>query len=174
MSSTFSALNTALSALTAQKLALDIVGQNVANANTDGYARQQVNLQSAGSVSRSVFAVSDATAGGGVSVAGVSRVRDTFLEAQDRLAHGQNAFLAEAQRTYANLEQLTGAPGTTGLQSQLSSMWSAWQDVANNPGEPAARSALLGAATTVADTLNASSAGIASQWTNTRGQLDLL
>src|SRR5260370_39646133 len=112
MSSTFSALNTALSALTAQKLALDIVGQNVANANTDGYSRQQVNLQSAGSVSPSLFAVSDATAGGGVSVAGVSRVRDTFLEAQDRLAHGPHAVLAEAQRAYAHLAAPPRGPGT--------------------------------------------------------------
>src|SRR5260370_17603893 len=123
MSSTFSALNTALSALTAQKLALDIVGQNVANANTDGYSRQQVNLQSAGSVSPSLFAVSDATAGGGVSVAGVSRVRDTFLEAQDRLAHRQNAFPAEAQRAHPHLQHPTRPPRPTRPPPPPARLW---------------------------------------------------
>lgn len=39
--STFSGLNTALSALYAQRRALDITGQNVANVNTEGYSRQR-------------------------------------------------------------------------------------------------------------------------------------
>ena len=44
--STFSGLDIALSALYAQRQGLDTTGQNVANANTDGYTRQRVRLVS--------------------------------------------------------------------------------------------------------------------------------
>ena len=48
MSSTFGGLNTAYTGLVAQRRALEVTGQNVANANTPGYSRQRVNMQSQG------------------------------------------------------------------------------------------------------------------------------
>ena len=44
--STFSGLSTALSSLNAQRQALKVAGQNIANANTVGYTRQRADLQS--------------------------------------------------------------------------------------------------------------------------------
>ncbi|MGH1550130.1 flagellar basal body protein [Leifsonia poae] len=41
--STFSGLNTAYTGLVAAKAGLDVVGQNLVNANTAGYTRQRVN-----------------------------------------------------------------------------------------------------------------------------------
>ena len=39
--STFSGLNTAYTGLTAARQGLNVVGQNIANVNTDGYTRQR-------------------------------------------------------------------------------------------------------------------------------------
>src|SRR5437660_1207710 len=44
MGSTFFGLNTATSALVASQLALDTAAHNTANASTEGYSRQRVNL----------------------------------------------------------------------------------------------------------------------------------
>ena len=38
----FSSLNLGVSALSAAQRALDVTGQNLSNANTDGYSRQRV------------------------------------------------------------------------------------------------------------------------------------
>ena len=46
--STFSSLNAATTALWAQRRALDVTGQNIANVNTEGYSRQRVDLQAIG------------------------------------------------------------------------------------------------------------------------------
>ncbi len=45
MRSTFMGLTTAYKGLSAQQRALDITGHNVANANTEGYTRQDVIMQ---------------------------------------------------------------------------------------------------------------------------------
>jgi flagellar basal-body rod protein FlgB len=47
MSSTFGGLSTAINALMAQRQALDVAGQNIANVNTPGYRRQEVDFESA-------------------------------------------------------------------------------------------------------------------------------
>jgi len=52
MTSSFSGLNTALSALYAQRRGLDVTGHNVANANTEGYSRQRVDLKAVGGQTR--------------------------------------------------------------------------------------------------------------------------
>ena len=46
--STFSGLSGALSSLYAQRRGLDVTGQNIANANTEGYSRQRVEMKSVG------------------------------------------------------------------------------------------------------------------------------
>ena len=45
MGSSFGGINTALTALFAQRRGLDVTGQNIANANTEGYSRQRVHMQ---------------------------------------------------------------------------------------------------------------------------------
>ena len=103
--SSFSGLNTALSALQAQRRGLDLTGQNIANANTEGYTRQRLNLQAVGgSTVPAIYSVSS-DVGGGVTVHDVSRVQDAFLEAQGRAEHSQNAYLADQQQTYLRIEQ---------------------------------------------------------------------
>lgn len=44
MGSSFGGINTALTSLYAQRRALDVTGQNIANANTEGYSRQRVDM----------------------------------------------------------------------------------------------------------------------------------
>jgi len=42
--STWSGISTALSALRTQRVAIEVAGQNIANVNTPGYARQRVDM----------------------------------------------------------------------------------------------------------------------------------
>ena len=44
-SNVFSVLNTAKVGLLAQQLAIEVTGQNIANVQTEGYSRQEINLR---------------------------------------------------------------------------------------------------------------------------------
>ena len=161
---TFDALNTSLSSLYAQRRGMDVVGQNVANANTDNYTRQRVAMQSVGaSTVPAIFSTWNGT-GAGVTVASVERMRDTFLELRAQSQHASSEQGKVATASLADIEKLLGEPSDTGLQRALAELWSAFGDIANAPQDLAARSQLLQRATAVTDWMHGTSGRLDSQW----------
>lgn len=172
--STFSGLNTATTALWAQQRGLDVTGQNVSNANTDGYSRQRVNLQSVGgNTVPAIYSVSNQI-GGGVNSDSVIRIRDAFLEGRAQTEHANSAQLTVNDSALTQIQQAFREPGTTGIQSQLADMWSAWQDVASHPGDAPTGQALLATTQTLVDGLHSTRASLDTQWTQTRSDLQTL
>jgi flagellar hook-associated protein 1 FlgK len=174
--SLFSGLNTANTALWANQRAMAVVGQNVANANTDGYSRQRVNFQSiGGSVTPAIWSVSD-QAGQGVDADDVQRIRDALLEAQAQTAHSATASLTVQSATYSQVEQGFGEPGDTGIQALMSNMWAGWGDVANNPTDSnlGARTQLLQRTATLVDGIHSASAALTEQWSQSHDSLSAL
>lgn len=170
--STFSGLNTALSALYAQRRALDITGQNIANVNTEGYSRQRVELSPVENVTEPARYSLSSGVGDGVRITGVTRLHNEFMTNRTRAEHGLNEYLQAQKVVYGNIEQALGEPSDTGLQSQLSDYWNAWSDVANRPGDASARTQLLARANTVAGTMRTTRANLADLYAATREQLD--
>jgi flagellar hook-associated protein 1 FlgK len=153
--SDFSGLQTALSALYAQRRALELAGHNVANANTEGYSRQRVEMQSVGAPATAAFWAKWEGDGAGVRVADVTRFRDQFLEMRAALEHGASGLLDQVRNVLEQLETAFGEPSDLGVQAQLSQLWTGWDDLANHPGDTASRTQLLERAATVANTFNA-------------------
>ncbi len=171
--STFSGLTAALSGLYAQQRAMDIAGQNIANANTDGYSRQRLDTQSVGgSAVPALFSIADGSTGG-VTVAGVSRVQDAFLEARGQVEHARDSFLADQNQVYTEVQQAFNEPSDTGVQSQLADMWSSWHDLANSPGDASVRTQVIARATTLTSTLQSTHQALGSLFSTTREQLDV-
>ena len=71
--SLFSSLQIGASALKADQIALQVVGQNIANANTDGYIREQVIFEPAATQQ-----IGDLTLGLGVEVKAGTVSQDDF------------------------------------------------------------------------------------------------
>lgn len=166
--STFAGLGTALSSLIAQRQALEVAGQNVANANTDGYTRQRVTFSSISATQvPSMFSASTGV-GQGTRISSVDRLADVFLDTKLRVATSSSSFLSARAEAYAQLESSTGEPASTGLSGTLSTMWAAWQDVANYPGKEASRAVLLESSRAVADRLGTLYGSVQTQWTQTR------
>src|SRR5690606_3850219 len=90
---TFSTLSTALSSMVAQRAALDVAGQNVANANTVGYTRQRADMSSISTVSSASRFSSGLTVGQGVKVDNVARLGDIFADARLRTTTSSAGFL---------------------------------------------------------------------------------
>lgn len=145
-------LNTALSALTASQLALDTAAHNTANANTDGYSRQEVALVESPPFTYPAFNRSGTPGqlGTGVTVATIQRVRDTFLDLQIRSQLAPQGQWQTRSEELAKVEAAFPEPNGSGLGTALGSFWNAWQDLAADPTSTAARSVLVGQAGTLA------------------------
>ena len=164
----FSSLNVGTQALFAAQRALDVTGQNVSNVNTEGYSRQRIHQLARGApVVPAMWSRSDASSGG-VDVTGTQRIRDNFLELRAQQEHASYSSLTTLSKTYADLESTFGEPSETGLQSQLSTFWTSWQDVANNPGDPGPAALMLEQAGTVAGKVNSFANQLGAQWEATR------
>ena len=154
MGSTFGGINTALTSLYAQRRGLDVSGQNIANANTEGYTRQRVRMAAqTGSLHPGIYSTTDQV-GAGVSVAGVERGRNMYLEQRGRAEHANSAYLASQKASYQQIESVLAEPSDSALQARMHEMWDAWNDVANNWQDPSTRTALIERSHTVATTLN--------------------
>jgi flagellar hook-associated protein 1 FlgK len=154
--STFFGLETTLRGLLAQQGALDVTSHNIANANTEGYSRQQA-----------VFGASDplqvtdgarlstlASIGTGVNIQSFTRIRNQFLDLQYR---AQNMVLGQQSTTSDAMSQVETSlqePSDNGVSNQLAKFWSAWSDLASNPTSSGARQALYEQANTVVETLH--------------------
>jgi flagellar hook-associated protein 1 FlgK len=139
----FSSLSIATTALQAQQRALEVAGQNVANANTEGYTRQRVQMSAVGSTTVPAYWSRYVGAGSGVQIDGIERMNDQFLRLRSLQEHATSASLNQTKDILGRVELAFSEPSDNGIQEQLAGFWSAWDDVANNPDDLAARSALL-------------------------------
>lgn len=168
----FSTFNTATTGLAAAQRALDATGQNIVNANTPGYSRQRVLLESVGPTTAASFHSGQRGVFGGVTVADVSRIRDAFLEATRAAAGGRQSSINARTDILTGVELLLSEPGETGLQHSLDKFYGAWHDLALNPTDSAAGSVVIQRGLALTQELKSVSNGIAAQWTTARSNLE--
>ena len=126
--STFFGFEASKSALFSSQKALDIVGNNLANANTDGYTRQRVET-TATTYSASINRFSTSTvgqAGAGVTTLGVSQIRDQFIDKnyRDELSNSSyygkaKDILTEIQGAIPDAADITTDSGLTGALEKI-------------------------------------------------------
>lgn len=170
-------LGIAMTGLNANQEAIDVAGQNIANAQTPGYTRQTAVLQTAPTLTIQEISASNgegAKVGTGVEVQTITQVRDKYLDSQYRNA---NSSLGSATTLAQTLEQVQSAlqePTSSGLSARLSSFWSAWNSLAAQPTSGAAREAVISAGGQVATALNQLSAQISGASTEARERYEAL
>lgn len=138
MSSTFAGLNTVFLGMAAQQVALNTVGQNVANASTDGYSRQSADLVTTNSQTgygqNSTYQV-----GTGVTVASITRARNSFLDQQYWAENSTLSYNNSVQSSLSTVENSFGDPSDTGVQSVLDQFYQGWQTLSTNASDEATR-----------------------------------
>lgn len=143
MVSTFHGIELGKRSLSVAQTSISTTGHNIANANTAGYSRQQVNQASAPSLD--VWAsgsVNPSQLGQGSLVESITRVRDRFLDAQYRDQSSSAAEWSVRQETMGRIEVAIGEPSETGLRVSMDQLAAAWQDVANDPSSASAQAVL--------------------------------
>ena len=120
-----------ISGLGAAQNGFDIIGNNIANAATDGYHRQRLEL-----VPSYAAQVGSVLIGGGVDVAGVSRMIDTLLENEilrQQSSYGQVSKEVDMLRTIETAFGELSSEG--GLNEAIDEFFNALQDLASNPNQ---------------------------------------
>ena len=172
--STFSGISTALSSLIAQRQALEVSGQNIANANTVGYTRQRADLTSVEALSApSLFSTGNGV-GNGTRVSGMTRMGDPFLDARLRATTSSSSFQTAQASALSRLESTITEPADTGVSAALQRFWAGWQDVANSPDKTAARKVLLGDAQALVSQVSGGYRAVETQWSQMRTEAETL
>lgn len=131
------ALNIGSMALNANLQALQVIGHNIANANTAGYSRQNVQMVTGG-----YQMMGGSFYGKGVLVDTVTRSHDAYLTREAQLSSSIAAADAERLARLGQLEDLFPT-GEDGLGAALNDMLNAWSDVSSQPTNLAARSVAI-------------------------------
>ncbi len=153
MSSQFFGLNIAYSGLLAANANLNTTANNIANVQTDGYSRQQVDTQAAYPI-RTFQRYG--CAGAGVDTLSVERIRDGFY---DQKYWNNNSKLGEYNmKSYymRELEDYFYDSGTNGGFSQIYDklMITALEEIMKDPGSSSAKSQFVGYAGQLTDYFN--------------------
>ncbi len=149
MGSTFFGLNIAVKGLQAQQKALDVTSHNIANANTQGYTRQDVVMETTLPVK-----MYEGYVGTGVDIAEIRRIRDEFLDVQMRT---ENKSLGEWEvkaDILGKLEVIINEPSESGLRTVLDEYWESWQQLSKDPESMAVRATVMQRGLALTDAFN--------------------
>lgn len=136
------------SALLAYSNALATTSHNIANANTVGYSRQQVDIQA-----RAGQLIDGNVIGKGAYVRTVQRLNDSYIFNQ-LVSDDASYYRADSMNTYASQLDSLLSTSSTGIGTPLQSFFTAVSGVASNPTSSAARQTLLGAANSLSAQFN--------------------
>ncbi|OCS87423.1 flagellar hook-associated protein FlgK [Caryophanon tenue] len=153
MRSTFMGLEASKRGLFTQQSALYTTGHNISNANTEGYSRQRVNMQTTLPYP-GVGLNSPKTAGyigTGVEATSVQRYRDQFVDRQFRQEENKLGYWTNQVQNLTQMEDILSEPSEYGLGQAFSEFWSSIQDVSTNPEDAAARKVAVQKAQHIAD-----------------------
>lgn len=138
------------SAISVGRRALDLIGQNLANAATPGYSRQALNL-----VSR----VTGDVSGTGVDVAFITRFEAPAVRTALLTGNADQSAFEARLATRRQIEATIGA-GAGGLGERLGAFFDQAEQLAVRPEDTAARRPLLGVAADIARQFNTAAGDI--------------
>ncbi|MGY2365081.1 flagellar hook-associated protein FlgK [Pseudomonas azotoformans] len=160
-----SLLSIGMSGLNSAQGSLSVLSNNIANANTAGYSRQQTT-QNANAANQfgGVFI------GSGTTLADVRRVYNEFLDAAYQNSTSLNSD-AKAYLDQVSAVDKTLSDKTTGMSSVLSAFFAAAQTASANPSDTSARQILLTSAQTLSNRFNSISNQLSQQKETINSQL---
>ena len=128
--SLFSSIQMAGNSLLANDIGLQVVGQNISNANTPGYIDEEMKVAPSAPQQYGNLLL-----GTGVQVQAITEKIDNFLESQLRSATADQANADSMESTYSQLESVVGALNSSNLSTSMNSFFSSIDNILNQPGD---------------------------------------
>lgn len=132
--------NVSYSGISAAQKAIQVVQTNMANANTPGYARQELGLS-----------VNNGLAGGGINAEigngviskQVNRIVDDFLIDQARGQQGEVGYYSSLRSSLSSIENVFSETSEGSISKLLSGYFNSWEEISKSPEESSYRYALV-------------------------------
>lgn len=121
-------LNIGKTGLFAAKKSMSTTSHNIANANTEGYSRQQVRLETAPSVSEGNYNL-----GNGVDIQSVRRSHDELIEKKVNTSLSNNKFNEERTLQLSHVEEIFNEVNSEGMNKILNRFFNSFRELATQP-----------------------------------------
>ncbi|MDK2046837.1 flagellar hook-associated protein FlgK [Aliarcobacter butzleri] len=122
----FGSFSVAQTGLNASKYGIEIVGNNIANQNTDGYKKRVSDLSEIGQIGGHIT-------GRGVSFDGVSRVTSQYLYDNYMKENTKTNYYDKLTSMLGNVEKVFAETDTAGLSVDLNKYFTAVEQLRSNP-----------------------------------------
>jgi len=159
------------SAINAQREALNVTGQNIVNANTEGYRRRDANLTEVSGLQSELTSLTSQT-GLGVQLGEVRRSYDAFLTESKRIATGRFE-ASDAFVTHLKTLENTILPNDGDLSVVMTSFFEALGQVAAQPGDLAPRAAAIEMGYAIGSSFNTTASLLSSQVDGTADEIEM-
>lgn len=140
-----SSWNIGITGLQAAQTGIEMIGMNIANAATEGYHKQDMQLASI------AYSAGQNQVGGGVEIQDIRRLMDGLLENEIRR---QKPYLGQVTQELEVLDSIESALGTldsSNLQSSLDDFFNALSELSAQPNSQPHRENVVWSASTMAD-----------------------
>jgi len=164
------ALSLGGSSLAAQQVGLQVTGNNIANAGTDGYSRQTVNLQPGDpqQLAPGQFL------GTGVNIASIQRQANEAINESLRDATSGQSGAQTLDTLLGRVEGTFGALNDNDLSARMTSFFNGFSTLANNPGDAAQRSVVVQNGASLADYMQSLRGQLSAIRTDAQAQVTTL
>lgn len=140
--STFHGLEVGRRGITTAQNQINTTGHNMTNAATPGYSRQNVSASATTPLSLFTSSSTPGQLGTGLLTDAIVRLRDHFLDGKFWTQNSNTGSLEAQARTMKELESIVKTAGEGTLPQAMQDVWTAWQNVANNPTDAGAKEIL--------------------------------
>jgi flagellar hook-associated protein 1 len=146
-----SALSNSLTGLRTTQAQIELVSQNVANADSAGYTKRRLSIVQQITADRT----------SGVRIAGIDRTIDQVVQRQLRTETAGGNYTDVRSDFYARIDQIFGQPGGQGaLDGTFNAFLQSVQALGNNPADYTARAQTLSSAENLANRINTASSDV--------------
>jgi len=123
--------------LLASRTAMDVIGNNIANASTPGYSRQRLDVTSAGYQSGGL------TIGLGVNVKDIQRLHNDMIDQQIRDKQTQIGSQQEQQKVLQQLESMLSTQNGQDLDQLIGNFFNSFSNLSNQPEDSTMRNDVI-------------------------------
>jgi len=149
MPSIFNTLNIGYTGLSASQVGINTTGNNITNAETEGYTRKRVIQASA-----TPLFTEAGNVGNGVQVSDIARVFDNFVFDRYTKVSADKEYTEFTEQTLSELSTYFPDIDGVGIKSDLTEYYNMWQTFADNPDNDSIKVALAKQTETLSKHIN--------------------
>jgi len=161
MSGITGALNIARGSLLTSQLSLEVISHNIANANTDGYSEQTLQVKANNPINTAPGQI-----GTGVIATQVTRQYNAYINQQVIQKTSDDSYWNAQQSTMDDVNNIFNESSGDGINSLMSTFWNDWSNLATTPDNTSARQTLLSDSDNLISTLQEMDTNLTSSQQN--------